>query len=258
MKGTAFESMIVHNGVDHSSVEGTSDTPYQIPGQHVGLTDVAKATTVLWWRSVGHTHTAYVMETMMDVAARAAGRDPVEFRLALLEGGGADQQRLAGVLKLAAEKGNWGRATEGRSQGIAVHKSFGSYVAEVVEISGNADDGVKIEKVTCAVDCGLAVNPDVVKAQMEGGIGYGLGHAMRNEITLTEGVVDQFNFPDYEPLRIGDIGGIEVHIVPTAEMPTGVGEPGTPPAAPALANAIAANGPRVTALPMNQNGVSFA
>ncbi|MFY0310640.1 molybdopterin cofactor-binding domain-containing protein [Leisingera sp. D0M16] len=258
MKGTAFESMLVHNGVDHSSVEGVGDSPYQIPGQHVGLTDVAKATTVLWWRSVGHTHTAYVMETMLDEAARAAGRDPVEFRLALLEGGGADQQRLAGVLKLTAEKGGWGSAPEGRSQGIAVHKSFGSYVAELVEISGNADDGVKIEKVTCAVDCGIAVNPDVIKAQMEGGIGYGLGHAMRNEITLTEGEVDQFNFPDYEPLRIGDIGAIEVHIVPSAEMPTGVGEPGTPPSAPALANAIAVTGPRVTALPMNLNGVSFA
>jgi isoquinoline 1-oxidoreductase beta subunit len=258
LKGTAYESMMVHGGVDHSSVEGVADTPYRIPGQFTGLTDVAKATSVLWWRSVGHTHTAYVMEVMMDEAARAAGRDPVEFRLALLEGGGADQQRLAGVLKLAAEKGGWGSAPEGRSQGIAVHKSFGSYVAELVEISGSADDGVKIEKVTCAVDCGIAVNPDVIKAQMEGGIGYGLGHAMRNEITLTEGVVDQFNFPDYEPLRIGDIGAIEVHIVPSAEMPTGVGEPGTPPAAPALANAIAADGPRVTELPMNLNGVSFA
>ncbi|UWQ56340.1 xanthine dehydrogenase family protein molybdopterin-binding subunit [Leisingera caerulea] len=258
LKGTAFESMMVHGGVDHSSVEGAADTPYRIPGQFTGLSDVAKATPVLWWRSVGHTHTAYVMEVMLDEAARAAGRDPVAFRLALLEGGGADQQRLAGVLKLAADKGGWGSAPEGRSQGIAVHKSFGSYVAELVEISGTADDGVKIEKVTCAVDCGIAVNPDVVKAQMEGGIGYGLGHAMRNEITLTEGVVDQFNFPDYEPLRIGDIGAIEVHIVPSAEMPTGVGEPGTPPAAPALANAIAANGPRVTELPMILNGVSFA
>ncbi|WP_027245978.1 xanthine dehydrogenase family protein molybdopterin-binding subunit [Leisingera daeponensis] len=258
LKGTAFESMMVHGGVDHSSVEGAADTPYRIPGQFTGLSDVAKATPVLWWRSVGHTHTAYVMEVMMDAAARAAGRDPVDFRLALLEGGGEDQQRLAGVLKLAADKGGWGSAPEGRSQGIAVHKSFGSYVAEVVEISGTADDGVQIEKVTCAVDCGIAVNPDVIKAQMEGGIGYGLGHAMRNQITLTEGVVDQFNFPDYEPLRIGDIGAIEVHIVPSAEMPTGVGEPGTPPAAPALANAIAANGPRVTELPMNLNGVSFA
>ncbi|WP_372574145.1 xanthine dehydrogenase family protein molybdopterin-binding subunit [Ruegeria jejuensis] len=257
MKGTPFESAIVHDGVDHSSIEGVPDSPYNIPGQFVGLTDVAKATTVLWWRSVGHTHTAYVMESMIDMAAKAAGRDPVDFRLALLEGGDKDQARIAGVLKLAADKGGWGKAVDGRTQGIAVHKSFGSYVAEVVEISGDADTGVQIEKVTCAVDCGIAVNPDVIKAQMEGGIGYGLGHAMRDEITLTEGAVDQSNFPDYEPLRIGDIGAIEVHIIPSTEPPMGVGEPGTPPSAPALANAIAATGHRVTALPMINSGVEF-
>ena len=258
VKGTPFASALVHDGVDHTSIEGVFGSPYIIPGQFLGLTDVAKATSVLWWRSVGHTHTAYVMETMMDAAAKAAGRDPVEFRLALLSGGGKDQDRLAGVLKLAADKGNWGEAIAGRSQGIAVHKSFNSYAAEVVEISGTADEGIKLEKVTCAIDCGIAVNPDVIKAQMEGGIGYGIGHVMRDEITLTEGVVDQSNFPDYEPLRIGDIAAIEVHIVPSAEAPTGVGEPGTPPAAPALANAIAATGPRVTDLPMSKNGVSFA
>ncbi|MCL6282371.1 molybdopterin-dependent oxidoreductase [Ruegeria sp. 2012CJ41-6] len=258
MKGTAFEDFSVHHGIDHSSVEGTSDTLYTIPGHFVGLTDVAKATSVLWWRSVGHTHTAYVMESMIDMAAKAAGHDPVEFRLDLLAGGDTDQARIAGVLQLAAEKGGWGKAADGRTQGIAVHKSFGSYVAELVEVSGNAQDGVQIEKVTCAVDCGIAVNPDVIKAQMEGGIGYGLGHAMRNEITLTEGAVDQSNFPDYEPLRIGDIGAIEVHIVPSTEPPTGVGEPGTPPSAPALANAIAATGHRVTSLPMVNNGVSFS
>ncbi|AZV76910.1 xanthine dehydrogenase family protein molybdopterin-binding subunit [Parasedimentitalea marina] len=257
MKGTAFENFSVHGGVDHSSVEGVADGPYQIPGQFVGLTDVAKATTVLWWRSVGHTHTAYVMESMMDVAAKAAGRDPVEFRLALLEGGDVDQLRTANTLKLAAQTGNWGKVREGHSQGIAVHKSFGSYVAEVVEISGDAESGIKIEKVTCAVDCGIAVNPDVIKAQMEGGIGYGVGHAMRDAVTLTEGIVDQSNFPDYAPLRISDIGAIEVHIVPSTEAPTGVGEPGTPPSAPALANAIAASGPRVTHLPMAENGVEF-
>ena len=257
MKGTAFENFSVHDGVDHSSVEGVADGPYQIPGQFVGLTDVAKATTVLWWRSVGHTHTAYVMESMMDVAAKAAGRDPVEFRLALLEGGDVDQLRTANTLKLAAQTGNWGQVREGHSQGIAVHKSFGSYVAEVVEISGDAERGIKIEKVTCAVDCGIAVNPDVIKAQMEGGIGYGVGHAMRDAVTLTEGIVDQSNFPDYAPLRISDIGAIEVHIVPSTEAPTGVGEPGTPPSAPALANAIAASGPRVTHLPMAENGVEF-
>ncbi|WP_164660758.1 xanthine dehydrogenase family protein molybdopterin-binding subunit [Tropicibacter sp. Alg240-R139] len=258
MKGTPFEAMAVHNGVDHSSVEGVAQSPYVIPQQHIGLTDVAPATTVLWWRSVGHSHTAYVVESMMDAAAKAAGRDPVEFRLSYLTGDGADQTRTAGVLKLAAEKGNWGAAPEGRDQGIAVHKSFNSYVAEVVEISRDEDDYVKVEKVTCAVDCGVAVNPDVIKAQMEGGIGYGIGHVMRDEITLTEGVVDQSNFPDYEPLRIGDIGEIDVHIVASNEAPTGVGEPGTPPSAPALANAIAVNGPRVTALPMINNGVDFA
>ncbi|WP_299611543.1 molybdopterin cofactor-binding domain-containing protein [uncultured Tateyamaria sp.] len=258
MKGTPFEAFAVHDGVDHSSVEGTVDSPYQIPTAAFGLTDTDKATSTLWWRAVGHTHTAYVMEVMMDMAAKAAGIDPVDFRLAYLTGDDADQTRKANVLKLAAEKANWGNAPDGRSQGIAVHKSFNSYVAEVVEISGNADEGIKIEKVTCAVDCGVAVNPDVIKAQMEGGIGYGIGHNMRDKITLTDGVVDQFNFPDYEPLRISDIGEIDVHIVPSAEPPTGVGEPGTPPAAPALANAIAAASDlRVATLPMDDNGVSF-
>ena len=257
MKGTAFEDFAVHDGVDHSSVEGVADTPYTIPGFHVGLTDTQKATSTLWWRAVGHTHTAYAMEVMMDMAARAAGRDPVEFRLAHL-GDSTDGQRKATALRLASEQGNWGNAPAGHTQGIAVHKSFGSFVAEVVEISGNAEKGVQIEKVTCAVDCGIAVNPDVIKAQIEGGVGYGLGHAMRDEITLTGGVVDQYNFPDYEPLRIGDIGAIETHIVASAEAPTGIGAPGTPPAAPALANAIANTGQVVALLPMVNNGVTFA
>lgn len=259
MKGTPFEAFAVKDGVDHSSVEGTYDSPYRIPIAAFGLTDTPKATSTLWWRAVGHTHTAYVMEVMMDMVAEAAGVDPVDYRLSLLEGGGKDQDRLAGVLKLAAEKAGWGNATSGRSLGVAVHKSFGSYAAEVVEISGNATDGVRIEKVTCAIDCGIAVNPDIIKAQMEGGIGYGIGHNMRDQITLTGGVVDQYNFPDYEPLRMGDIQEIEVHIVPSAEPPTGVGEPSTPPAAPALANAVAAaSAVRVGALPMDENGVAFA
>ncbi len=256
MKGTAFEAFAVHDGVDHSSVEGVADTPYTIPGFHVGLTDTPKATSTLWWRAVGHTHTAYAMEVMMDRAALAAGRDPVELRLAHL-GDSIDGRRKAAVLQLAAEKGNWGNPADGNSQGIAVHKSFGSFVAEVVEISGNPANGVQIEKVTCAVDCGIAVNPDVIKAQIEGGVGYGLGHAMRDEITLTGGVVDQYNFPDYEPLRIGDIGAIETHIIRSAEAPTGIGEPGTPPAAPALANAIANAGQVVAVLPMVNSGIAF-
>ncbi len=258
MKGTPFESFTVQDGIDHSTVEGLADNPYTIPNISVGLTDVKKATTVLWWRSVGHTHTAYVMEVMMDMAAKAVGRDPVEFRLAYLEGGGDDAVRKAGVLKLVAEKGNWGQPAAGNVQGIAVHKSFGSYVAEIVEISGSLDDGIQIEKVTAAVDCGIAVNPDIVRAQTEGAIGYGIGHAMREQITLDGGTVEQFNFPDYEPLRISDIKSIVTHIVPSAEAPTGIGEPGTPPAAPALANAVAQLDVRIAELPMRDNGVLFA
>ncbi|MBE1292958.1 MAG: molybdopterin-dependent oxidoreductase [Rhodobacteraceae bacterium] len=258
MKGTAFEAFSVKDGVDHSTVEGLADSPYVIPNMAVGLTDTEKATSVLWWRSVGHTHTAYVMEVMMDMAAKAAGRDPVEFRLAYLEGGDKDAQRKAGVLKLAAEKGNWGNPAAGNVQGVAVHKSFGSFVAEVVEVSGTPDDGIQIEKVTAAVDCGIAVNPDVIRAQTEGAIGYGIGHAMRDQITLDGGAVEQSNFPDYEPLRISDIKSIETHIVPSAEAPTGIGEPGTPPSAPALANAIAQLDVQVAELPMSENGVAFA
>jgi isoquinoline 1-oxidoreductase beta subunit len=258
IKGTFLESFALRDGIDITSTEGVDNAGYVIPGQYVGLTDTPKATTTLWWRSVGHTHTGYVMESMLDVVAQAAGRDPLELRLSLLQGEGVDQRRLRGVLELAAEKAGWGQSSEGSSQGIAVVKSFASYVAQVVEVSGTADEGIQIERVTCAVDCGIAVNPDIVTAQMEGGIGYGIGHAMRDEITLTEGIVDQSNFPDYEPLRINDIAAIDVHILPSAEAPSGVGEPGVPPAAPALANAIAVSGPRVTELPMVNSGVTFA
>lgn len=259
MKGTPFESFVVHDGVDHSSVEGVADTHYSLPNFSVGLNDWKSPMKVLWWRSVGHSHTGYVMEVAMDMAAEAAGKDPLDFRLGLLAGGDKDQTRLAGVLKLAAEKASWGTPlAAGRGRGIAVHKSFNSYVAEVVEVSVT-DGAVKIEKVTCAVDCGIAVNPDVIRAQMESGIGYGLGAIMRNKISFAEGEVEQTNFPDYEPLRISDIGSIETHIVASSEAPTGVGEPGLPPAGAALANAIhAVTGKRVTTLPMNENGVTFA
>lgn len=257
-KGTPFEDGMVKDGVDDTSVEGVADTPYQLPNMAVGLTNWESPMPVLWWRSVGHSHTGYAMDVAMDMAAKSAGKDPLEFRLAFLKGDGKDQQRLANVLKLVADKAGWSeKPPEGRYRGIAAHKSFNSYVAQVVEIS-DQDGEVKIEKVTCAVDCGIPVNPDVIKAQMEGGIGYALGHIMRNEITLKDGVVQQGNFPDYEPLRITDIGAIDVHIVPSTEEPTGVGEPGVPPAGPALANAIMAmTGKPVLRLPMNQNGVDF-
>jgi isoquinoline 1-oxidoreductase beta subunit len=246
------------SGIDPTTVEGINDTHYAIPGLSVGVSAAETPMPILWWRSVGHTHTAFAMESMMDMAAKAAGADPVAFRLSLLEGDDKHRQRLAGVLKLAAKTAGWGKPQPGRFQGVAVHRSFNTYVAEVVEVSLK-DGAVKVEKVICAVDCGVAVNPDVIRAQMEGGIGFGLGAVMRNEITLTKGAVDQANFPDYEPLRITDMPVVEVHIVPSAEPPTGVGEPGVPPVGPALANAIhAATGQRVLRLPMTKSGVKFA
>ncbi|KJS41430.1 molybdopterin cofactor-binding domain-containing protein [Roseovarius sp. BRH_c41] len=259
MKDTPMAQMMIHDGVDHSSVEGVADTPYFIPGMAVGLTDHKKATSVLWWRSVGHTHTAYVMESMIDMVAEETAADPLDLRLSMLPGDTPAQVRMAGVLRKVAEMASrQGTAPDGHARGLAVHHSFGSFVAEIAEVSGGGVAPVKIEKVFCAVDCGVPVNPDVIRAQMEGGIGYGIGHVMRDKITLTDGQVDQFNFPDYEPLRISDIGAIEVEIIPSTEAPSGVGEPGTPPSGPALANAIArAGGPRLIELPMSDH-IEFA
>lgn len=260
LKGTPFEAVLVHEGIDETSIEGLGNSPYDLPNFSVGLSDAESKMPVLWWRAVGHTHNAYVMEVLMDMAAHKAGRDPVAFRLDYLSGDSADHKRLAGVLKKAADAAKWNDPlSEGRGRGIAVHKSFNSYVAEVVEVSRTDDGAVRIEKVTCAVDCGVPVNPDVIRAQMEGGIGYGLGAIMRNAITLTDGIVDQENFPDYEPIRISDMPEIEVHIMPSTEVPTGVGEPGLPPSGPALANAIhSLTGQWITHLPMAENGVTFA
>ncbi len=256
LSGTLFEGMLVKDGIDKTSIEGVADMPYKIPNFTGELNTVAVGVPVLWWRSVGHTHTAYVVETMLDDLAKAAGRDPVEFRLNLLK----DHPRHQGVLRLAAEKAGWGTPPpEGRFRGVAVHESFNSYVAEVAEIALNDDGEFKVERIVCAVDCGVAVNPDNIASQMEGGIAFGLGHALRNEITLTDGEVDQANFDTYEPMRITDMPVVETHIVPSNEKPTGVGEPGTPPAAPAVANAIfAATGKRIRKLPFSANDLTGA
>ncbi len=246
LKGTPFEPMLVHDGIDHTSVEGAVDTPYAIPNLRLELTTTDVGVPVLWWRSVGHTHTAYAIETMIDDLAAAAGTDPVDLRRALLK----DQPRHLGVLELAAEKAGWGTPLgEGRGRGIAVHKSFGTYVAQVAEVTVD-DGGLKVDRVVCAVDCGIAVNPDVVRAQMEGGIGFGLGAALHSEVTLEGGRVQQSNFHDYVCLRLDEMPTVEVHIVPSDADPTGVGEPGTPPIAPAVANAVfAATGQRLRRLP---------
>lgn len=249
LTGTAFETFMVKEGVDATSVEGASTLPYRIPNLYVDLHTVALGVPVQWWRSVGHTHTAFSTETFIDALAHAAGRDPVEFRIALLKG----QPRYLGVLMLAAEKAGWGiKLPAGRARGVALHKSFNTYVAEVAEISLQGKNRFKVERVVCAVDCGIAVNPDIIRAQMEGSIGFGLSAALMSEITLDEGRVIQGNFNDYQVLRINQMPEIEVHIVPSTEPPTGVGEPGTPPIAPAVANALtAATGQRFARLPLD-------
>jgi isoquinoline 1-oxidoreductase beta subunit len=246
MAKTMFEGM-VKDGVDPTSVEGISNIPYSIPNQKIGLTTVDVGVPVLWWRSVGHTHTAFAAETMMDELAEAAGQDPVEFRLSLLEPG----SRHAAVLKLAAEKADWGKpSAEGIFRGVAVAESFGTVVAEIADVSLKPDGGFKVERVVAAVDCGLAINPDQVRAQIEGGIGFGLGAISAEKITLTNGEVDQGNYDTYTPLRIDAMPKVEVHIVPSANPPSGIGEPGVPPIGPAVANALyKARGQRIRTLP---------
>jgi isoquinoline 1-oxidoreductase beta subunit len=252
LAGTLFEEFAVKDGIDASSVEGASTLPYRIPNLRVDLHTVDAGVPVQWWRSVGHTHTAYSTETFVDELAAAAGRDPVEFRAALLK----DHPRHLRVLKLAAEKAGWGsELPQGRTRGVAVHESFNSFVAQVAEVSLQENGGFRVERVVCAVDCGIAVNPDVIVAQMESGIGFGLSPLLMSEITLDNGKVVQSNFHDYQVLRINQMPEIEVHIVPSAEPPTGVGEPGTPPIAPAVANALfAATGRTFHRLPLRLEG----
>ncbi|OMH26654.1 twin-arginine translocation pathway signal protein [Motiliproteus sp. MSK22-1] len=235
-KGTAFEAFMVKDGVDATSVEGAYNLPYQIPNFHVDLHTVDLQVPIQWWRSVGHSHTAFSTEVFIDRLARASAQDPVDFRLKLLK----QHPRHRGVLELVAKKANWGTPLpKGWGRGVAVHKSFNTYVAQVAEVSLQADGNFKVERVVCAVDCGIAINPDIIRAQMEGGIGFGLSPALMSEITLDEsGQVKQSNFHDYQVLRITQMPEIEVHIVASAEPPTGVGEPGTPPIAPAVANAL--------------------
>jgi isoquinoline 1-oxidoreductase beta subunit len=247
MGGSPFAAMI-KEGVDPTSVEGAANLPYAIPNLRIDLTTTELKIPVLWWRSVGSTHTAYVVETMMDELAAAAGRDPVEFRLSMLD----KHPRHAAVLRLAAEKAGWSeKLASGRFRGVALHESFFSFVAEVAEITYRGGSDFTVDRVVCAVDCGIAINPDQIRAQMEGGIGFGLGAILQEELTLTDGVVDQENYDTYTPLRIDQMPRIEVHIMPSGEPPTGVGEPGVPPIGPAVANALrAATGKTIRKLPI--------
>ena len=251
MAGGPMAAMI-KDGIDPTSVEGVDKSAYDLPMLAGTLHSPALPVRPLWWRSVGNTHTAYVMETMIDELATAARRDPVAFRLALL----GKSPRAAGVLKLAAEKAGWGkRRRAGVAQGIAVHESFDTFVAQVAEVSMH-NGKVKVERVVCAVDCGVAVNPDVIRAQMEGSIGFALSALYYSEIELKAGRAVQRNFDTYRSMRIHEMPKVEVHIMPSTEKPTGVGEPGVPPLAPAVANAVAKlGGPRVRRLPFTRAGL---
>jgi len=254
LAGTPMAGMI-KDGIDSTSVEGVKGTSYDLPMMDGQLHSPVLPVRPLWWRSVGSTHTAYVMETMMDKLAQAAGQDPLAFRLALLE----KNPRAANVLKLVADKAGWGKTMPaGSAQGIALHESFGTAVAQVAEVTLK-DGKVRVDRVFCALDCGVAVNPDVVRAQMEGGIGFALGALYYSEIELKAGRPLQRNFHQYKSLHIYEMPAVEVFIVPSTEKPTGVGEPGVPPLAPAVANAVArAGGPTVTRLPFARAGLVSA
>lgn len=248
MKGAPFGG----GGVDETAVEGAKGSPYLKATPHVDaqLLTPDAGVPVLWWRSVGATHTAYVMEHTIEQLARRAGQDPVAYRRALYEKAGA--KRHLAVLDLAAEKAGWGEpAPEGWTRGVAVHESFGSVVAQVAEVKLENGEP-RVGRVVTAIDCGTAISPNQIAAQMEGGTCYGLSAALYGQVTLTEGRVDQTNFDTYRVLRHNEAPKVETYIVaqPAGTHPTGVGEPGTPVIGPAVANALLAlTGEAITAQP---------
>jgi len=247
--GSPFEgAMLNEDGVDETSVEGAADIPYKIPNILVDLHSTKIGVPVQWWRSVGHSHTAFVVESFIDELAHATGKDPYAFRHTLL----TKNPRHKGVLELAAKKAGWGKPmAEGRGRGIAVHASFGSFVAQAAEVSVDPAGRVRVHRVVCAVDCGRVVNPDIIRAQMESGIVFGLSAALHGAITFKNGQVEQSNFHDYPILRMYEMPEVEVYIVQSGEPLGGVGEPGVPPMAPAVANAVfSATGRRIRRLPI--------
>jgi isoquinoline 1-oxidoreductase subunit beta len=241
--------MIVKNGIDPLSVEGAGDMPYDIADFRCELHTTESPVPVLSWRSVGHTHSGYAVECFVDELLQAAGKDPVAGRFEML----GKSPRAAGALRAVAALAGWSGPgpVDNRARGVAVVEAFGTYVAQIAEVSADNRGAPRVHKVWCAVDCGVAVNPDVVRAQMQGGIGFGLGHVLFAEVALEAGVPLQGNFDTYRTLRINEMPEIEVVVVPSGEKPTGVGEPGVPPIGPAVANAMAALGlERPRRLPM--------
>jgi isoquinoline 1-oxidoreductase subunit beta len=235
IQGTPFEPALIKDGVDPLTVEGSRELAYEIPNFRCDVHTPSVGVTTLSWRSVGHTHTGYAVECFIDELLQATGQDPVAGRLAMM----GKTARAAGALRAVAQLARWAGPTPNgdRARGVAVVESFGSSIAQIAEVS--VGDGPKVHKVWCAVDCGVAVNPDVIRAQMEGGIGFGLGHALFAEVRLDDGRPVPANFDSYRSLRIHEMPEVEVTIVRSNEKPTGVGEPGVPPIGPAVANALA-------------------
>ena len=242
----------VRDGKDDSAYEGAAEIAYAIPNIHVDWIRDEPGVPVGFWRSVGNSHTAFVKESFVDEIAAATRTDPLELRRRLLSASNAPAaRRLLGALNLAAERAGWGSPLPaGRGRGIAVHESFGSFVAEVAEVS--LQDGLpRVHRVVAAIDCGQIVNPLTIEAQVQSAIVYGLSAALHGEITIDRGRVVQSNFHDYAPLRLNEMPVVETHIVPSTEPPGGVGEPGTPPIAPAVTNALfALTGRRIRRLPI--------
>jgi len=246
--GGPMEKMIVQNGIDTAMVEGSNNPPYAIPAFRCDVTVDKSPVPTLWWRSVGHTHTGYAVETFVDLLLEKAGKDPVAGRLEMME----PQSREAGVLRAVAKLADWGSpAPAGRARGVAVVESFNTFVAQIAEVSVGDNDEPRVHKVWAAVDCGVAVNPDIIRAQVEGGIGFATGHILYGEVPLVEGRPAVANFNDYRSLRIMEMPEVDVTIVASNAAPSGIGEPGVPPCGPAIANALAKLGrERPTHLPM--------
>lgn len=240
---------MVKNGIDATSVEGVADSPYlkSVPNHRVELHSPKVGIPVLWWRSVGHSYNAFVMESLIDELAHAAGKDPVEYRRSLFK----EHPRHLGVLDLAADKSGWKTPpAKGHARGVAVHESFGSYVAQVAEVSVE-NDKLRVHRVVCAVDCGIAVNPETIRAQLESAVAWGLSATLHSALSFKDGRVQESNFHDFAVLRMSEMPQVEVHIVPSTEKPGGIGETGVPPTAPAVANAVfALTGQRLRELPL--------
>jgi isoquinoline 1-oxidoreductase beta subunit len=247
-EATGFKRLVRPDGVDRVAVEGLADMPYDIPNIRVEWVKHDFSVPIWFWRSVGASHNTFVTETFIDELATLARKDPYQFRHELLD----KQPRLRSVLELAADKAGWGKPLpKGMGRGIACVAAFGSWTAQVVEASVEGGKA-RTHRVICAVDCGRAINPEQVKAQMESSIIFALSAALYGRITFKVGKVEQTNFDDYPVLRMNEAPQIEVHLVASEERPGGAGEPGVPPTAPALANALfQITGKRIHTLPLS-------